>query len=153
MFLLLLGFGCQKKVKFTAKNLDSSTGCRLEASPIPLERREVKICEFCYLILRFSNEMQIVLVIHRFKMLLHYIFLWLLELNCLEFVFNQLASDAKFRCKSPKNFRVCILQEIKGGCRPKVSFKFHSKRCIPIKEAWIKWLFQRLAEWNVYVFW
>lgn len=88
MLLFVLGFGCQKKVKFTAKDVDSSTSCRLEVSPLPLERKEVTTCEFCYLIPSFSLEMHIVLIIHRFEMLLLYIFSSLLELNYLKFMFN-----------------------------------------------------------------
>ncbi|KAI9085807.1 hypothetical protein K1719_032221 [Acacia pycnantha] len=37
-------FSCQKKVKFTAKDADASTTCRLEVSPIPLGRKEDTTC-------------------------------------------------------------------------------------------------------------
>ncbi|XP_028778898.1 uncharacterized protein LOC114735370 [Neltuma alba] len=33
-------FGCQKKVKFTAKDADTSTTCRIETSPMPVGRKE-----------------------------------------------------------------------------------------------------------------
>ncbi|KAF7818498.1 hypothetical protein G2W53_023953 [Senna tora] len=37
----LKGFGCQKRVKFTVKDVDSSKSSSLKASPIPLESKEV----------------------------------------------------------------------------------------------------------------